>query len=350
MNDNLTSVSCSNGLRISCDYIRFTIKDISVISDVLSALGFSLEQFTQLDRGSEGYRNQLIYKGYNIRVLYNGNEDMGIHFNISGSAVSEFLRVYASSISDDSEILNTSDGVYYVFRHLLSFIVQHGHFTRFDPAIDDIGNQYFSVDDIEQFYQSGNIVSKFRNHQFIVSDNLHVPTGQTIYFGSRTSDIMLRIYNKALERKKKHSAQCENWTRWEFELKKDKADRFAHMLLDGYSFQDAVLGLLRNYFRIIELDDTNKSRCSTLPLWDKFLNSISALSFSIVRHESTIDENKHWIINQVARTFAKTFLAEGGDLGYLYSVLEFGQSKLSANDLEQIDAYMKSHSLLDFTE
>ena len=86
-----------------------------------------------------------------------------------------------------------------------------------------------------------------------------------MYFGSPQSQTLLRIYDRRLELQSKGQ---ENWqeygTRWELELKQDRAEQCARALatLDEADWKELVIGLLRSYvdFRQITKETEDEAR------------------------------------------------------------------------------------------
>ncbi len=109
----------------------------------------------------------------------------------------------------------------------------------------------------------------------------------------------MRVYDKQLERNRKLSAtgtHIDNpWVRWELELKNDRAVSVSKMLTSGIPLGAVAVGVLGHYMRMIELDDINRSRCSTYPVWADFMDGVSSLKITVPKYEKTMDEKKTWI-------------------------------------------------------
>lgn len=54
-------------------------------------LGYSEADFVILPRGSNSYKKSCRLNGYPVTILSDGNEDIGIHVVISGSAIPNVL-------------------------------------------------------------------------------------------------------------------------------------------------------------------------------------------------------------------------------------------------------------------
>jgi phage replication initiation protein len=121
---------------------------------------------------------------------------------------------------------------------------------------------------IREAVSAGQCVTRAAQVRHIVSNLTHgtgATTGETMYFGSPQSQTLLRIYDKRLELQSKGQ---ENWqeygTRWELELKKDRAEQCARALatLDEADWKELVIGLLRSYvdFRQITKETEEEER------------------------------------------------------------------------------------------
>ncbi len=155
-------------------------------------------------------------------------------------------------------------------------VLEIGHFTRIDLAIDDFGSNYYTTDNLIEKRCSFSIVSKFRTCKSLDENSLaNEKLGHTVYFGSTQSEIMLRVYDKQLEQNKNLSPDNENyidfpWTRWELQLRGERANETAKHLVVGINIGSVAIGILSNYFRIIQHDDSNRSRCSNEEKWLRF--------------------------------------------------------------------------------
>ena len=320
-----------NGLFCSIDWLSFTVLDCSDLQSCLNTFGFNLSDFYDCPRGANGYKNMLSYICFNIRVLYNGNENMGIHFDISGSAVSEFYRVYYESCYDISTPWGTLaiDFSLDVVNSLFSKILKMGHITRLDLAIDNKHDLFYSVKELHDILDCQRFVSKWRSWRYVEEkETSGVCSGRSIYFGSRSSDIMLRVYDKELEQNKKYPNKDHlkhvnyKWVRWELELKNERANMAIDKLINGVSVGELAIGILSNYFRIINFDDNNKSRCSNDIKWERFVDDIHALRLYIAPLDNDLNDKKDWLIRQCAPTIAAVIMSDYGDMSFLSECID----------------------------
>lgn len=325
-----------NGLRVSVDWLSFTTHEFAFWWDVATYLGYSKEQFTELPKGGMGYKHMVKLDGYPVTILFDGKEDMGIHVSISGSAIADvaltcmdFYKIktpFGDGYEEEHMSLDSS-----CLLELIKAILHIGNLTRLDLAIDDIGCQYYSTDLLVAILENSRCVSKFRNWRNLCERSISgEKVGHTIYLGSRKSDIFLRVYDKMLEQKSTYP-----WTRWEFELKDIRARQVADLLVSESNVGKIAVGLLNNYFRIITLDNNNKSRCTTDLLWQRFIDGINAVKLYVPSEAKTLEEKREWFKRQVAPTLAGIIIADGGVMDIITENFDQYIKKMS-NDMKDI--------------
>lgn len=333
-----------NGLVIGIDWLSFTLPpDESLsVADTSFLLGFHPDDFTMSSKGANGYRTMHILSGANLRILSNGNKEMGIHVDVSGSAISTLLSAWRKKITHSTpfgtDAVSLPDFTYTVLLDLLDTLFKmHASFTRIDLSIDDIGCHYYSCDDVLRLIENKQLISKFRKCNVHYSRLLSNGTkqGDTIYLGSRQSEIMLRIYNKSLEMEHKHNTHFPyKWVRWEVELKKDRANQAVKRLLETLNISQIALGILKNYVRFIVHDSPNRFTCSTDSTWDSFLNNLDGVSLYIPDTPKTIEDTKKWIDKYVGASICAIVEADGGSFDYFYNHMEkWHKKRIQSRDL-----------------
>ena len=327
----------TNDLAISVDWLSWTFKDAPSVEYVVNFMGYDMSSFHLLPKGASGYRSQLRHTGLAISILYDGSEDMGIHIDVSGSAIANLVQHYHDTnmcpTPFGASAYSTTSFDYTVFTDMLSEIIKRGQITRLDIAIDDIGERYYSLDELHNIFVQKHYVSKFRSWREISEhDNKYYKTGHTIYFGSRSSNIMFRVYDKRLEqisKKQVLEADLSPWVRWEIELKTVRAMQTASLLVAGDSLGNVAIGILSNYFRVIEPDNVRLDRCSTSPKWNEFINSVSAIRLYLPTAPKTLEQTRSWLMKQVAPSFSAVIKASGGDMDFAYKMLASGSNRIN---------------------
>lgn len=343
-----SNITLANGLVVSVDWISFTLSDSDEPASAFSLLGYSSNDFTSIDSGRFGYRARLMSVSGGLDILYDGNEGMGVHVDISGSGITDVLAHYLKkrlviptpfgsmayeSDFDDSTILSD----------LLHEIALSGHLTRLDLAIDDHGANFFTLPELNDILNDGRCSSRFRSYDSRVKHDLKAGDviGYTLYLGSRKSECFLRVYDKMLEQneKLKNNKQpllTEPWVRWELELKDERAISAANLIIQRIELGKVVVGILGNYIRLIENDNVRKSRCSNMEKWEKFLCGISHLRLSCPSKLKELDDCIQWLTKQVAPTMAALMVAFEGDMNIFTDLLLNGLERLNKNHKRMI--------------
>lgn len=331
----------SNGLSCSIDWVSFTITAKKSVGEVLAMFGFNFQDFYECEKGANGYKRMLLLHGSTLRVLFDGNDNMGVHFDVSGSSVGDLVAYYKESISEDTPWDSKAIDIdIRVVAHMFEKIMQYGHFTRLDLAIDNKGRIYYRPAELYAICKSGHTVSKFRTCSLNESNKFSSDiTGCTCYMGKRESNVFLRVYDKQLE----HNSKCKDtdepimyeWVRWELELKNERAQMAVEHIVSGVSVGEVCVGVLANYFRVIVLDDSNKSRCSTDIKWQRFIDDIMPLRLYVHHEEKTLEDKKIWIMRQVAPTLTGIIIANYGDISFLTDHIELqsGRMKRQLRDM-----------------
>ena len=241
------------------DWLTFTTRAYSVPL-LIEDLGLSHVQWTDFPgHGRYGYQDRMQFG--NINIMYNGSENMGVCCEMSGQGCRNF--------EDHTTLANKWDDLIYF---VLSDDV---HITRLDVAFDD----HTGLLDIDTIYNDSlarNYISRLRCGKAEISWKTDSPvTGKSITFGSRASDVLIRIYDKAAER---GFTDGRHWVRVELQLRQDRSRAFLE-LTNTMSYGEAFSGVCLNYLRFVEpaASDTNKSRWVMTEYWSKFLESASRI-------------------------------------------------------------------------
>ena len=323
-----------NGLCCSIDYLRFTINSNELYS-TLEDFGFSIADFYECPKGADGYKRMINLHGSKLRVLFDGAENMGIHFICSGSAVPDLIQYFRESMMEVTPFGTTAlDMSIVVVQELLSRILMTGHITRLDLAIDNVQHIYYRLQELDDIWKSRRCCAHFRTFKRILErDSSGEITGDTIYFGSRSSDLMVRVYDKQLENRLRHpeSPVDDEWIRWELELKDGRADNAARLLMQQCSVGSVAVGILSNVFRVIVFDDSNKSRCSTDIKWQCFIDGIEALRLYTPLPEKTLEDKYRWVQRQVGPTLTGLILANHGDISWIRDNMSIHAGRMKGN-------------------
>lgn len=250
----------------SLDWLSFTVKGISDTTVARALLfGQDMSCFIEVPP-MNGYSYAVRHPFGHVVMSNLKRPDMGVHVMFSGSALNELL----TGGIDQFQLIRWAVG-------------EGAKITRIDLAVDLYGTPV----DMDKLYKSKQVKGQegsARKRERRENDE----GGYTIYFGSRKSDKVLRVYNKAAEK----GLIGVIWTRFEMEFKSDPAHEVATNVM-SMSFEDAMLytmGLVKAQYNA---DD---------PLYQELLRSPA-------RHVATTkdasDSTLDWLLGPVAKTMAK---------------------------------------------
>lgn len=209
--------------------------------------------------------------------------DMGICVNLSGQG----CRAYETYGSND-------------WFSLLGrfFSGDRYNVTRLDIAYDD-HTGVLDIFRIANDVKDRNYISSSKKSAIEWSDNqLSDIRGLSVYVGSKSSDVLIRIYDKAAERGFK--PEDKHWIRVELQLRHDRALVAAAELVKQSNVGSVSAGVLRNYLTFrVPTEDTNKSRWPMADYWEKLLQDMQRISLWISPGEPyNFSKTERWLTRQ----------------------------------------------------
>ncbi|MFR0528596.1 replication initiation factor domain-containing protein, partial [Limosilactobacillus reuteri subsp. suis] len=259
---------------------------------------------------------------------------MGVHVMITGSGCRQYETLYE---------LKT-------LLLYLTILDDKVNFSRVDIAIDDLQNRIIDFGRIHRAAINGHFTSRWSKWDEVNSRQCSTGEflGRTMYFGSQSSSIYCRIYDKTLERKAKSeekTAESETWTRLEVVYKKERAKKLVYHIIDkDLSVGTAIRGTLKQYIRFIRpprTSDINKARWPSAKWWEKLLDNVEKLQLTSRREPKSIDDMASWLDRQIAPTMAAIITAYEGDIEWLHEIIKNGASRLSQRHRDAIAQYLQ---------
>lgn len=250
------------------DWLSFTSK-YHTPEELIDALGLSHVNWT-LTKGARGYQDRKYFGS--ISVHYHGREDMGVWVEMSGQGCRTFETMSAVG-----------------WERLFSFIQESGlKITRLDVAYDD-HTGVLPMREIINDTQDSMYVSRSDYWETVLSSK-----GATVQIGSPQSEILIRIYDKAAERK------CEpgtHWVRCEIQMRDSRAVQFTKLQLP---IGEAFSGVLLNYLRYVEpADDANKWRWPMRPYWEDLVADAQRISiYEAPGMDYNLERCENYVFNQ----------------------------------------------------
>jgi len=272
---------------LSIDWLAYTIKGAAFLplantEELIAALpDFLKSDEIVLEKGMFGYA-AAARGSSGARALFGNDTRMGMHVVWSGAA----LRG-----QDARALIQEAFG-------------RGAQFTRVDVALDMTEG---CVGDFVHDYRCGRYAGRKRTYSEIKSSG----DGHTLYIGSRSSDQMMRIYNKA--------AQMEVsgiWIRAELETKGDLANGVCRFITDQALPEEALLAVLNAFVAF-----------PGIPAWET-----GDLEYSKAGSDKGARKTREWALGAVRtqaelclldKTFMEdllaTFIAEGVDFASFFA-------------------------------
>lgn len=259
----------------------------------MELLGIPRERF-EVSNGVKGFDKRYWFDGINIHTPSDKMPFCWLEMSGSGCRAFESYSTYPSWD--------------YLFRNLLDWC----RITRLDLAYDDhsgvLPMPEMIQDTLDQSY-----VSKARSHEVIIKLNDSSPDREcSIYHGSQSSAIMIRIYDKA----RQLDRVGDHWIRSELQLRDDRAHKTVQALLDHAAVGDVYFGILNNYFRYIEPCDTdsNRWRWPLKNYWADFAASVAPIAlFESKGIEYNLQNLDHFVFYQAGNSIQSAIKIYGLD-------------------------------------
>jgi len=289
----------SDSVKKNCilfDWFSMTSTNDTLFSWI-SRLRLDKCQFTERVGGPAGkYGFKKTYSFMHINIYTNHfNDDSLTMLDMSGQGCREF------------ETYGSGDFVY-----LFRLCCTHDSYnvTRLDVAHDD-HEGLLNIDTVWRETMALNYVSKARKNIKTSEYNGDFEE-KSIMFGKKSSEVYVRIYDKAAERGYDSDV---HWVRTEIVLKHDRAAEFLRMYLGGMPIGKLFYGVLNNYIRFIVPDPTesNKSRLKVRKWWLKFIGSVERISVYVKKDvEYNLHKLKRYVFHQCGNSIETLIRCIGG--------------------------------------
>lgn len=306
-------------MKFLLDYLTFSLVDVSSIFAQLDYLFGSLEW--EVKTGLYGYEKSYYYSG--IRVLYtkynDGNYKACFSLSGQGCRTVEFIK------GETFEWHNFLKDLLYNYEN------NNINFSRVDVALDIFDNSVPSMETICRYVDNNKYVSTFRRNMFAIGSE------EWVYFGSPTSDVRLRIYNKALEQKVN-----KKWIRFEYQLRNLRANNFILSYVMSGNLGHCVLSLLNNNVKFTSEINTgvNTDRLKPIYWWENLIKSAGQLTL-FEKHDYFLnfDKLKDYLVTQVAPSLYTYMACHGFDVSCLDGLLESGKARLNTDQQQLINEF-----------
>lgn len=297
------------------DWVSITSK-IHTPQQFISLLGLELVPW-QMIKGAHGYLDRFYWSC--ISIHFNGSPDQGIWLELSGQG----CRAFEQHGHGD-------------YQALFNLVFQNPHdmkITRLDIAYDD-HTGILPLDQIINDTLTGSYVSKASSWECIQSSK-----GTSVIIGSKQSPVLIRIYDKAAERKR---VDVSHWVRCELQLRDERAAQFC---LLPFSIGEAFSSVILNYLRYVVPDesDSNKWRWPFTDYWADFLgDAVSQSIYVKPGTEYNLERCENFVFNQAGN--AIDALLQIYDRDTFLAKIQSRKSRPNPKYKALVDTYQLNHS------
>lgn len=297
-------------MELLIDYLTFSVRNVP-LGRLLRIFGIAEVEYTEANSRMIGYRHGLYSKG--IQVFYGGEQ--GICISLSGTGCRRLESLHPN--------LNWSKYIGLIYRHY-----PRCHISRLDIACDErdgiLKYNRLAKHSLERYY-----VSRF--HRPLVSGGRE----EAVIWGSPTSMIRIRIYNKALERN-----VDGHWMRCELQLRDDAATSFCREWFSGSDLGTTFSGIVINEVRYTKQKNTgiNTNRLETAAYWRKFLNGAERLKMAYPKGlVYNMERLEDYVFGQAGKSLAVWLEANGGDVDLMQQRIALQRFRFTLEDRVKIE-------------
>jgi phage replication initiation protein len=217
-----------------------------------------------------------------------------------------------------------------------------GHLTRLDVSFDDKAG-LVTVGEVKRALEDNDAVTRWRKWGDVDSSEIGKKagsSGETVYIGSKKSDALLRVYNKALE----SGVPEQHWTRFELQVRDKISTNVASTLLDAWTedeqaFIKAAFGVLRGFIEFKDFQsDINPTRRILLEWWDKFVGAYEKVRVIREKTIKSIEKTRAWLEKQVAPSLGLIHEIDGS-FNWLHKEAFKGKGRWSTIHLTMLSQY-----------
>lgn len=243
-------------LQFLVDTLEFRVRNLS-LKKLLEFLKLSECPIDWIaGNGRYDYPNSISFEG--ITILYGGLKNYSCRVTFSGKGCRTF-----------EDFIFMPD-MWIIFLQDLISDSQQFTITRIDIACDDYTDA-LNIQRLVSYYDKKKYSSKCTNIRYVLGSE------ECFYVGSPQSEILLRIYNKKLERGYTELEDLDGklWYRAEIQLRNDKAVEAVNCILK-FGIGPAFQGILQNHIRFTTKPNINDNaqRLKTASFW-KYVTSNS---------------------------------------------------------------------------
>lgn len=299
--------------RIIYDWVSITTRK-HTLYQLTELLGFKEFIPWETVRGSHGFQWRQYFCG--ISIHFNVKEFDFNYMNLTPEQKEEAKKddfIWLEMSGQGCRAFETyGSGNYEQLFDLVRSDPDNIHVTRLDVAFDDMTG-VFDINTVCDESRQEHFTARSKKYQAIYSNG-----GNSVLFGSRQSNVLIRIYDKAKERG--YMDPDLHWIRCEIQLKDVNALGFVEKL-EFFDLRDVYLGVINNYLSFkTPTEDSNKRRWPVADWWEIFIGDAVRMS---VWSKPGVDYNlsacERYVMTQPIGSI-KTLITIFGHEGFLEAV------------------------------
>lgn len=280
-------------LSIIIDYVRIRFKTIDFQKIICNVLKLNINYMIHEDYAHNGYEER--FRFGDIEISISSNISLGVLLEMKGSGCRHFEGVLEAQNRDWYDFFGLAwdtDGI----------------FKRLDLAINDI-HGILDIAKLTKKLENKEYISLFKSFEHCCSGRLSgedhcVEMGETLYIGSRKSEIYFCVYEKDYEQYIKKGVPLEEApikNRFEIRLKNKRADAAVYDLLCYRDIDETVFSIINQYITFV-------SSNSAIPVYDRDTDKQwnyftgehrKKLQLTTKPEKFSLERTKNWINRQV---------------------------------------------------
>lgn len=335
-----------NYLTALIDWCQITIKDVtpSIIADDILRIPSMLMR-NDVRGGMKGYRALMCFDDIRVFEPSGGNLDNGYQILMTGQGCRNYEK-----------FLETNEETWYDF---LERVLQYNiNFPRIDLAIDD-RKTYFSISKLTTLAKNGLAVSRLKigSDQGSFQLRSKKKLGDTLNFGSRSSELFMTFYEKNYEQAQKLGLSEDEiepkWNRYELKFRQKKAVKIVHEIVARREVFSIALEVLNDSLRFVrkpkDSTDTNVRRYPVWEPWAWFMKDVATLHLTMEPKFKDYYERLEWLqiwIAPTLRVYYEIDKKRGTDV--VQKLID--NAKMADKHIKMIDDYMNQLNVADLLE
>lgn len=338
--DAVEKLNLDAPLNLVIDYVRIRFPTTDICHIIRDILKLKLERTLHEDSAHTGYDE--CYRFWAITISVSQDISLGCLLEMKGQGCRQF-----------EGILEAQNRSWYDF--FLLALNEYGKFKRLDLAINDLYG-ILNIGELTRKWEHKERISKLTNHDYYRSGKSAYQDekdymGETLYLGSRKSEIYFCIYEKDYEQYINNGIPIEEApvkNRFEIRLKNERAENAVEDLLTYRDAEHTAFGIINHYVRFTKRTNTSRDKETIDPRWEYFVGEHrNKLKLTTAPAPFSLEKTMNWLSHQVVPTWKMVLeIDEVNGTNYIEQMCK--ETELSEKHKKMVE--QATLSLKDFIE